>query len=104
MTCETHPKTIRMQASIKEMKFLILKKSLPTPRLMGSKLGMSSALDMEKLTKSWSHMDKASSHTSNSIVAYLAKKGSETGIKCILFDEIPVKSPDASQMILSGYG
>ncbi|GFX33760.1 hypothetical protein TNCV_3961691 [Trichonephila clavipes] len=39
-------------------------------------------------------MDKASSHSSESIAAYLAKKVSETGIKCITFYEIPVKSPD----------
>ncbi|GFV17723.1 hypothetical protein TNCV_4407571 [Trichonephila clavipes] len=39
------------------------------------------------------HGDKASSHMSKS---YLAKKDSETGIKCIKFDEIPVKSSEAS--------
>ena len=39
-------------------------------------------------------MDKASSHTSKSTVAYLTKKKSETGIKCILFNHIPVKSTD----------
>ncbi|GFW80550.1 uncharacterized protein TNCV_2416521 [Trichonephila clavipes] len=44
------------------------------------------------------HMDKASSHTSKSTAAYLAKKESETGIKCIRFDEMHVKSPYASAM------
>ena len=41
-------------------------------------------------------MYKASSHQSKSTTVYLAKKESETGIKCIPFDEIPVKSSDAS--------
>ncbi|GFX08855.1 transposase [Trichonephila clavipes] len=39
------------------------------------------------------HMDKVSSHTSKSTAAYLPKKESEIGIKCIPFDEIRVKSP-----------
>ncbi|GFX68998.1 hypothetical protein TNCV_683571 [Trichonephila clavipes] len=37
------------------------------------------------------HMDKASNHACESTAAYLAKKESETEIKCIPFDEIPVK-------------
>ena len=50
------------------------------------------------------HMDKASCHTSTSTTAYLAKKESETGIKCIPLDEIPVKSPDASPMDFRAFG
>ena len=42
--------------------------------------------------------DKASSHTSKSTTAYLVKKESKTGIKCIPLNEIPVKLPDASSM------
>ncbi|GFV53070.1 uncharacterized protein TNCV_4644291 [Trichonephila clavipes] len=42
-------------------------------------------------------MDKAPSHTSESKAAYLEKKKkSETGVKCIPFDETRVKSPYAS--------
>lgn len=37
-------------------------------------------------------------HTFKSTAAYLVKEESEARIKCIPFDEIPVKSPDASQM------
>ncbi|GFX89214.1 uncharacterized protein TNCV_1339131 [Trichonephila clavipes] len=44
------------------------------------------------------HMDKACSNTSKSTATYLAKKESETGIKCIPFDEIRVKSPNTSLM------
>ena len=36
-------------------------------------------------------MGKDFSHTLKSTTAYLAKKESKTGIKCILFHEIPVK-------------
>ncbi|GFX54213.1 hypothetical protein TNCV_2338471 [Trichonephila clavipes] len=43
-------------------------------------------------------MVKASSRTSKSTVAYSAKKGSETGIKCTQFVELPIKSPDTSPM------
>ncbi len=42
------------------------------------------------------YMDKASSQTSKSTAAYLPNKESEIGIKCILFNEIPVKPPDTS--------
>ena len=42
------------------------------------------------------HTHRASSHTSKSTTACLAKKESETGINCIPFAEIPVKSSDAS--------
>ena len=49
-------------------------------------------------------MDKASSHMSQSTTAYLAKKESETGIKYIPFDGIPVKSPDASPMDFCAFG
>ncbi|GFT30226.1 hypothetical protein TNCV_3466831 [Trichonephila clavipes] len=40
------------------------------------------------------HTDKVSSHASKSTARYLAKQESETGKKCIPYDEIPVKSPD----------
>ncbi|GFV12951.1 hypothetical protein TNCV_3174861 [Trichonephila clavipes] len=43
-------------------------------------------------------MDKASRPTSTSIAAYLPKKESDAGIKCIPFDEISVKSHFASLM------
>ena len=49
-------------------------------------------------------MDKASSHTSKSTATYLAKKELETGIKCIPFNEIPVKSPDAYPMDFCAFG
>ncbi|GFU01904.1 uncharacterized protein TNCV_1523991 [Trichonephila clavipes] len=51
--------------------------------------------DIEKVEL---HMDKASGHTTKSIAAYFAKKESETGIKCIPFDETHVKSPYTSAM------
>ncbi|GFY18670.1 hypothetical protein TNCV_2398941 [Trichonephila clavipes] len=37
------------------------------------------------------YVDQVSSHMSKSTATYLAKKESETGIKCIPFDEILVK-------------
>ncbi|GFS61480.1 uncharacterized protein TNCV_4312031 [Trichonephila clavipes] len=43
-------------------------------------------------------MDKSSSHMSKSTAAYSAKKESETGINCIIFDETHVKSPCVSEM------
>ena len=43
-------------------------------------------------------MDKSSSHMSKSTTTYLAKKEPETRIKCISFDEISVKWPEASPM------
>ncbi|GFW44624.1 hypothetical protein TNCV_4481691 [Trichonephila clavipes] len=49
-------------------------------------------------------MCKASCHTSKSTVIYLANNESEIGIKCIPFDEIPVKSPGASPMDLCAFG
>ncbi|GFY05210.1 hypothetical protein TNCV_2206561 [Trichonephila clavipes] len=48
-------------------------------------------------------MAKASGHTSKSNAVYLAKKESETGIKCIPFDEISVKSTDASPINFYAY-
>ncbi|GFV59020.1 uncharacterized protein TNCV_1814091 [Trichonephila clavipes] len=50
------------------------------------------------------HMNKASSHTSKSTAAYLPKTESETGIKCIPFDEIGVKSLYASAMDFCAFG
>ncbi|GFW54356.1 hypothetical protein TNCV_3703161 [Trichonephila clavipes] len=41
-------------------------------------------------------MNIASSHTPKSTASYLVKKESETGMEPIPFDEIPVKSPNAS--------
>ncbi|GFV73033.1 hypothetical protein TNCV_3951741 [Trichonephila clavipes] len=35
---------------------------------------------------------------------YIAKKESETGIRCTKFDEIPAKSPDASPMNCYAFG
>ncbi|GFW96636.1 uncharacterized protein TNCV_2846931 [Trichonephila clavipes] len=58
-------------------------------------------MDIDKVEH---QMDKASSHTSKSIAAYLAKKESETGIKCIPFDEISVKSHDASPTDFCAFG
>ncbi|GFT57170.1 hypothetical protein TNCV_1691841 [Trichonephila clavipes] len=49
-------------------------------------------------------MDKASSHTSMSTAAYLAKKGPETGIKCAPFDKIRVKSFYASTINFCAFG
>ncbi|GFU83229.1 uncharacterized protein TNCV_3738401 [Trichonephila clavipes] len=49
------------------------------------------------------HMDKASSHVSKSTAAYLAKNESGTGIKCILFNEIRVKSSYTSAMDFNAF-
>ncbi|GFV57850.1 hypothetical protein TNCV_3072291 [Trichonephila clavipes] len=46
------------------------------------------------------YMDKAISPISKPTAPYLAKKESETGKKCIPFDEIHVKSPNASAIRL----
>lgn len=55
---------------------------------------------MEKnINKVKLHMDEASNHRPKSNVAYLGKK-SLTGIKCVPFKDIPVKSPDASPWLL----
>ncbi|KAJ4445255.1 hypothetical protein ANN_07056 [Periplaneta americana] len=43
-------------------------------------------------------MNKASSHTSRASLAYYNRKSVETGINVIPFNNIPVKSPDASPM------
>ena len=50
------------------------------------------------------HMNKASSHTSKSTSSYLAKENSLTRIKCIPFDEISVKSPNASLKDFCAFG
>lgn len=52
----------------------------------------------------WLHQDKASSHTSRSTVAYLQQLHQETGIRAIPFEDIPVKSPDASPMDFCAFG
>ncbi|GFU43531.1 hypothetical protein TNCV_406231 [Trichonephila clavipes] len=49
-------------------------------------------------------MDKASSPPSKSTTAYLAKKKLKREIKCIPFDEILVKSSDASSMDFCAFG
>ncbi|GFV54757.1 uncharacterized protein TNCV_3844761 [Trichonephila clavipes] len=50
------------------------------------------------------HVDKVPSHTSKSTAAYLTKKESETGLKCIPFDEIRVKSPYTYPMDFFAFG
>ena len=49
-------------------------------------------------------MGKASCYTSKSTAVYFEKKESETGIKCVSLDEIPVKSPDAQPMDFCAFG
>ena len=49
-------------------------------------------------------MDKASNHKSKSTVAYLAKKESEIGIKCIPLNDICVKPPETSPMNFCNFG
>ncbi|GFV72205.1 transposable element Tcb2 transposase [Trichonephila clavipes] len=44
MTTKPHPKTVRMQTTIKKVKSLILKKNPPTQRFLASKAGMSSGI------------------------------------------------------------
>ncbi|GFY03085.1 transposase [Trichonephila clavipes] len=48
------------------------------------------------------HMDKASFHKLMSTVIYLTKK--ETEIKCIPFDEIPIKSSEAYPLDFCAFG
>lgn len=50
------------------------------------------------------HMDKASSHTSRSTQRFLQQMATDTGIQAIPFQDIPVKSPDASPMDFCGFG
>jgi hypothetical protein len=50
------------------------------------------------------HQNKASSHTSASTLQFLQNITSETKIKAIPFDHIPVKSPDASPMDFCAFG
>ncbi|GFU76226.1 hypothetical protein TNCV_527061 [Trichonephila clavipes] len=50
------------------------------------------------------HSNVDSGRLSKSIVTYLAKKESKTGIKCIAFDETHVKSPYASAMNFCVFG
>ncbi|GFX51580.1 DDE-1 domain-containing protein [Trichonephila clavipes] len=58
--------------------------------------------DIDKVER---HMaDKAFSHTSKSSATYLARKKSETEIKCIPLDKTPLKSPDASPMEFRAFG
>lgn len=52
----------------------------------------------------WIHQDKASSHTSASTRVFLRRMEEETGIHSIPFEEIPVKSPDASPMDFCAFG
>ncbi|GFV37174.1 hypothetical protein TNCV_1720961 [Trichonephila clavipes] len=49
-------------------------------------------------------MDKNCSLTSEPIIAYLTKDESETGIKCIPFEEIRVKSSYVSPMAFCAFG
>lgn len=62
------------------------------------------ALYGTQATSVWIHQDKASSHTSKSTRAYLTRMEEETGIRAIPFEDIPVKSPDASPMDFCGFG
>ncbi|KMQ81781.1 transposase, partial [Lasius niger] len=52
----------------------------------------------------WVHQDKASSHTSRSTLAFLENMEQETGVHVIPFNNIPVKSPDASPMDFCAIG
>ena len=52
----------------------------------------------------WIHMDKASSHTARSSLAYYERMATETGVSVIPFSSIPVKSPDASPMDFCAFG
>jgi len=52
----------------------------------------------------WIHQDKASSHTAASTRLYMEQMQDETGIHSIPFDDIPVKSPDASPMDFCAFG
>jgi hypothetical protein len=54
--------------------------------------------------KVWLHQDKASSHTSKTTRKYLREMEETTGIRSIPFEDIPVKSPDASPMDFCGFG
>ncbi|GFV92361.1 hypothetical protein TNCV_3949711 [Trichonephila clavipes] len=58
----------------------------------------------KKITVRSPDVDKASAYPFKSTAAYLAKKESKTGIKCISFDEIFVKSSDASSMDFCAFG
>ncbi|GFX43608.1 hypothetical protein TNCV_510571 [Trichonephila clavipes] len=69
MTTKLHPKTVQTRATIKKVKSLILKENPQTEISIATKLGMCSGT-----------------------------KDSETGIKCILCNEIRVKSPYTSPM------
>lgn len=62
------------------------------------------ALYGREVTRVRLHQDKASSHTSRSTLAHLRKLEQETGIKAIPFEDIPVKSPDASPMDYCAFG
>ncbi|PRD18428.1 UNVERIFIED_CONTAM: hypothetical protein NCL1_60596 [Trichonephila clavipes] len=50
------------------------------------------------------HMDKSSSHLCKLAATYLTNEESETGIKCILFDEIRIKSPYVSAIDFCAFG
>ena len=53
---------------------------------------------MERALINLSFVQTKPNETSKSTVAYLAKEESETGIKCIPFNDMLVKAPDASPM------
>ncbi|GFW24476.1 hypothetical protein TNCV_607171 [Trichonephila clavipes] len=50
------------------------------------------------------HLDKAPSHISKSAAAYLAKEESKIEIKCVPFDEVLVKLPEAALMDFCVFG
>ena len=63
------------------------------PALYGPETGMA-----------WIHQDKASSHTSKTTRSFMNRMQNETGINAIPFEDIPVKSPDASPMDFCAFG
>ncbi|GFX91186.1 uncharacterized protein TNCV_1246011 [Trichonephila clavipes] len=63
-----------------------------------------SALYEKDIDKVEFHIYKDSSHTFESTAAYLEKKESETEIKCIPFDEIPVTPLAFSPMDFCAFG
>ncbi|GFV78836.1 uncharacterized protein TNCV_4079361 [Trichonephila clavipes] len=118
MNTKLHPKTVPTQASFKKVKS-DPKRKIADSKIIASKLGMSSGTQIileptfegeiptlygKAIDKFELHMDKTSSHTSKSTAACLGKKESETGIKCIPFDEVREKSPDAFSVNYCAFG
>ncbi|GFT97619.1 RNase H domain-containing protein [Trichonephila clavipes] len=127
MTTKPHSKTFQMQATIKNVKSVTLKPptdskihSIETRDVIRScRINSLSyqqnilkpifdkeipTLHRKDIDKVELHIDKASSNTSKSTTAKIAKKHSETGIKCTSFDEIPVKSLETSPLDFWAFG